>query len=85
MKLLILLALVAVSFGQNTPRVKLDIYYEALCPDTFAYINQLSAVYSSFRNNLDITYIPFGKGNVSVLNKKFLGETDTFCIFRAQL
>lgn len=65
MKLLILLALVALSFGQRVPRVKLDIYYEALCPDTFAYMGQLVALYNDFRPNLDITFIPFGKGHVS--------------------
>lgn len=68
MKLLILLALVSVSFAQVAPRVKLDIFYEALCPDTFQFINvELLPLYDDFRENLDILFIPFGKGNVSCL------------------
>lgn len=68
MKFAILLAFAACAFttcsGQAT-RVKLDIFYESLCPDTAVYIQQLWALYPTYRDNLDITFYPFGKSNVS--------------------
>lgn len=46
-------------------QVKVDIFYEALCGDTFVFINeQLVPLYNEFRDNLDIFFIPFGKANV---------------------
>lgn len=65
MKLLILLAL-ATSSSAQIIRVKMDIHYGALCPDTFTFIQQLNAVYPQFREHLDITFIPFGKSSVSI-------------------
>lgn len=68
MKFAIFLAFAACAFttcaGQVT-RVKLDIFYESLCPDTTTYIQALWALYPAFRDNLDITFYPFGKSNVS--------------------
>lgn len=65
MKLLILLALVSIGCAQNIIRVKMDVYYGSLCPDTFTFIQQLNAIYPQFRQHLDITFIPFGKASVS--------------------
>lgn len=47
-------------------QVKIDIYYESLCPDSVRFISQqLYPLYSNFKKHLDITFIPFGKSNVS--------------------
>lgn len=89
MKLLILLALVTVSYAQTTRvncktrnkfnlfiylvilKVKLDVYYGALCPDTFAFMTQLNAIYGNFSRNLDITFVPFGKSSVRISSSTF--------------
>lgn len=52
-------------FGTPKPQVKLDIFYESLCPDSANFMQQLWALYPAFRDNLDITFYPFGKSNVS--------------------
>ncbi|KAG5681786.1 hypothetical protein PVAND_011194 [Polypedilum vanderplanki] len=45
-------------------KVKMDIYYESLCPDSIRFINQqLYPLYNEFKDNLDITFIPHGKSN----------------------
>lgn len=47
-------------------QVKVDIYYESLCPDSVRFISQqLQPLYNNFKKHLDITFIPFGKSNVS--------------------
>lgn len=43
----------------------MDIYYESLCPDSIKFINsQLRPNYEAFKQNLEITFVPFGKSSV---------------------
>lgn len=45
----------------------MDVYYESLCPDSIKFINQqLYPIYEQFKNNLDITFVPHGKSDVSL-------------------
>ncbi|KAL7035430.1 hypothetical protein ACKWTF_008363 [Chironomus riparius] len=45
-------------------KIKMDIFYESLCPDSIRFISeQLGQNYQSFKDNLDITFLPFGKSN----------------------
>lgn len=53
-------------FGGTKPKVKMDIFYQSLCPDSANFIQQLWALYPAFKDNLDITFYPFGKSNVSL-------------------
>jgi len=63
MKLWIFLALVSVNFA-CVAKVKIDIYYESLCPDSIRFINeQLAPLYNDFKKHLDVTFVPFGKSN----------------------
>lgn len=48
----------------------MDVFYEAFCPDTFAYIEELWELYDAFRLNIDVTFYPFGKGNVRIINEQ---------------
>lgn len=47
-------------------QVKMDIYYESLCPDSIRFISeQLQPLYNEFKKHLQITFLPFGKSSVS--------------------
>lgn len=44
----------------------MEIHYESLCPDSVRFISlQLAPQYETFKKHLEITFIPFGKSNVS--------------------
>ncbi|XP_053691111.1 GILT-like protein 1 [Sabethes cyaneus] len=53
----LVLALVAIKAA-----VKVDVYYEHLCPDSIRWISdQLAPNYEAMQNIIDIDFIPFGK------------------------
>ncbi|CRK98817.1 CLUMA_CG012046, isoform A [Clunio marinus] len=63
MKLWIILALVSVNLA-CVAKVKMDIYYESLCPDSMRFFSdELTPLYNNFKQHMDITFIPFGKSN----------------------
>jgi hypothetical protein len=48
-------------------RVKVNVYYESLCPQTSEFFNkQLSEAYNQIFNIMDLKLIPFGKANVNL-------------------
>jgi len=54
-------------------KVKVDVYFEALCPDSKDFmVNQLFPLYMDpeFRDRLDITLVPFGKASFKEANGK---------------
>lgn len=65
MKLWIAFAFLAINFCLTCRvKIKMDIYYESLCPDSVRFISQqLAPNYEAFKENLDITFVPFGKSN----------------------
>jgi interferon gamma-inducible protein 30 len=49
-------------------KIKVQVYYESLCPDSRQFINtQLAPVGKDLLQYLDIKFIPFGKSNYSTL------------------
>jgi len=57
---LFLAFVVATTFAVKVP---VTIYYEALCPDSAKFINEqvYPVAKNDLKNNLDITWVPFGK------------------------
>ena len=54
---------------QDKGKVVVDLYYEALCPDSRDFIlYQLFPAWLSLKNIFTINYIPYGKAYVSFLN-----------------
>jgi hypothetical protein len=48
-------------------QIKMDIYYESLCPDSKKFLTQvLYPIYNDFKQNMEINLIPFGKSDVSI-------------------
>ncbi|XP_055640909.1 GILT-like protein 1 [Toxorhynchites rutilus septentrionalis] len=46
----------------DTTRIKVDVYYEHLCPDSIRWVsNQLAPNYDALRESIVIEFIPFGK------------------------
>lgn len=49
--------------------VKVDVYYETLCPDSRAFIVvQLYPAYYSLKDYIDLSLIPWGRASVSHVN-----------------
>lgn len=73
MKLLIIFALFGSSLSCVSHKVKIDILYESLCPDSMRFISDhLKPLYDDFKKNLEITFYPFGKSLVSFLKNENL-------------
>lgn len=50
------------SGGNNTARVRVDFYYEVLCPDSRSFLlYQLAPAWEELRDIFSINYIPYGK------------------------
>jgi len=61
---------------KESPKVKVDVYYETLCPDSIQFIRrQLYPTFNKIGEIMDITLIPFGKAEVSL--KRFF-KLDSF-------
>lgn len=73
-------------------QVKVDVYYESLCPDSIGFIaEQLKPIYKELKNHLDVTFVPFGKSSVSLFafkkqhKKKFYSQSkNKFKVFKGQ-
>lgn len=49
-------------------KVKVRVYYEALCPDSkYFFVKHLGPVTEKLSEFLDVTLIPYGKAQVSLL------------------
>ena len=47
-------------------KVKVDVYYETLCPDSIGFlIRQLIPSYDTMKEMMQLNLIPFGKAEVS--------------------
>lgn len=53
---------------QSNDKVRLEIYYEALCPDSYGFIrNDFASVYGRLGDKfIDVELIPYGKATVSM-------------------
>ncbi|XP_053699182.1 GILT-like protein 1 [Sabethes cyaneus] len=70
---LLLSLFVAGSYAQS--KVPVNIYYEALCPDSAAFINkQLYPAAKQFKDNMDLKFIPFGKASYRTQGSETLFE-----------
>lgn len=48
-------------------KVKISVYYEALCPDSKFFIKyQLLPVYEEFPDNIILDLVPYGKAQVNI-------------------
>lgn len=57
-------------------KVKVSVYYEALCPDSKFFIKyQLLPVYEEFQDNIILDLVPYGKAQV---NKYFFININFF-------
>lgn len=53
------------NFGSPRAKVKLDVYYETLCPDSIAFmVNKVIPEYPLFKHFVDLHLYPFGKAEV---------------------
>lgn len=57
---------------RESPKVKIDVYYETLCPDSIQFIRrQLYPTYQKIGEIMDISLIPYGKAEVSLKSFSF--------------
>ncbi|XP_012287566.1 GILT-like protein 1 [Orussus abietinus] len=82
---LITLVIIALTFhgssvngqGVNAKKVNVDLYYEALCPDSINWIkNQLVPNYGDLKEFIEITFVPYGKASQT---KKEDGSWEFVC------
>lgn len=60
--LLCSLANAAPKFSRNSEKIHVDVYYEARCPDSRAFlIKQLGSKWSTLSTYMDVRLVPFGK------------------------
>lgn len=65
-KLLLITIFLGLCLGQQgcIEKVKVDVYYESLCPDSIRFIEQqLAPNYQNLKRHLDINFVPFGKSD----------------------
>ena len=56
----------------QAPRVELELYYESLCPDCREFITgQLISTYRKVADIMNITLVPYGNAEVSLLYEMF--------------
>ena len=56
----------ALVLASTDNKVKISVFYEALCPDSIDFIrNQLWPTYESLKNILDVDLVPYGKATHS--------------------
>lgn len=61
-------------------RVKVSVYYEALCPDSKFFIKyQLLPVYEEFQDNIILDLVPYGKAQVNYDFFVYNANTYMFC------
>jgi len=53
--------------ASNAAKVPITIYYESLCPDSAKFINEqvFPAIKTELKENVEITWVPFGKSQYS--------------------
>lgn len=57
------------SLGNEVEKVKVTVYYEALCPDSKFFITyQLVPVFEKLKDSLLLDLVPYGKAEVSIDN-----------------
>lgn len=50
----------------QTLPISIEVFYESLCSDSVNFVqNQLVPVYNKLNKFLNVSFIPFGQGNVS--------------------
>ncbi|XP_055373066.1 GILT-like protein 1 [Condylostylus longicornis] len=68
--------LAVISVCSATIKVKIDVYYESLCPDSAAFITEqlYPVVKEDLKNYVDINWIPFGKSTFETRGSEVLFE-----------
>lgn len=65
--LCLFLALFKSSAASDSNKVKVDVYYETLCPDSIGFIiRKLVPNYEAISSMIQLNLIPFGKAEVKV-------------------
>merc|ERR1712048_171255 len=50
-------------------KLRMDVFYESLCPDSKHFISQqLAPMYSTLHNDVNINFYPFGKTEITEVN-----------------
>lgn len=69
----ILVAVLLATVKSQSTKVRVEVYYETLCPDSIRFlIQQLIPKYADIKDKIDLTLYPFGKAEV------WFGESTIF-------
>ncbi|XP_060516315.1 gamma-interferon-inducible lysosomal thiol reductase-like [Cylas formicarius] len=54
-------------FGEDVEKVKVSVYYEALCPDSKFFITgELLPLFDKLKSNIEIDLVPYGKAETTI-------------------
>lgn len=60
---MIRILVLSLAIAAASAALPVDFYYQALCPDGFNFFqNQLASTYEIYGDQLNITFVPFGRG-----------------------
>lgn len=60
---MIRILILSLAIAAASAALPVDFYYQALCPDGFRFFeNQLASTYEIYGDQLNITFVPFGRG-----------------------
>lgn len=66
--------------ANNDTKLPITIYYEGLCPDSRKLVADLGREYYTFKNAIDLTFVPFGRaGLYNIFFSKILKLVSCFC------
>lgn len=75
----------SLSLSPSRHQVPVAVYYESLCPDSAKFITEqlYPALKSELREQVEITFVPFGKSQVSSETHNICGPTNNASFIRS--